>query len=478
MRVFGTVKDSITEAAIKGAKVRLSIGEKELAILYTDSDGKFEHSSPESYTGEILTFYAEKKGYKSQSSTYEIEGEEVPFDIELVPIVVDSLWKKLKRWFVKNKKWVAIGAGIVVFAVILYIIFIPDNVEGPDLVISKIEVSPATPVVNNKVTFKVRVKNKGNVKAGPSKLSFKVGGESRPPITKVPALSPGQEYIHTRIDTLTVAQNYLATAIADVEKDIDESNENNNVGTKSFRVIKLEVAKTDLIISNIEISPASPTVNELITFKVHVKNIGSATVSSSKLRFRVDGQNNTPINVIYTIPSLSSGQEYTQPRGDRLSVGQSYKLTATADYDDKVKESNENNNVRTRAFRVVTPYVSSSGSVMIHGTYSCDLDLGRETQTDADFFWQQATSTIRYITPRNGAKFRVLGVRDFNSITYSYLRSLSYSTQQIDGSNTSSNKIPERTVVAAITSKGRYCKFRIDTYGYNLTISWVTYSVR
>jgi hypothetical protein len=354
MRVFGTVKDTEKETPIKGAKVRLSIGEKELAILYTDSDGKFEHSSPESYTGEILTFYAEKKGYKSQSSTYEIEGEEVPFDIELVPIVVDSLWKKLKRWFVKNKKWVAIGAGIVVIAILIYRVFPPPNGKGPDLVISKIEISPATPVVNNKVTFKVHVKNKGNAEAGPSKLSFKVGGESRPPITVVPSLGPGQEHIYTRIDTLTVAQNYRATAIADAEEDVDESNENNNVGTKDFTVVKLEVAKPDLIISNIEISPASPTVNELITFKVHVRNIGNARVSSSKLRFRVDGLSSTPINVIYEIRALAAGEEYIQIRGNRLSVAQDYKLTATADYDEKVKESNENNNVKTKRFKVVS----------------------------------------------------------------------------------------------------------------------------
>ena len=86
MRVFGTITNAKTEQPIKGAKVSLFIGEQELAILYTDSKGGFEHSATESYSGKTLTFIAEKKGFNPQKATYDVENEEVPFDIELVPI--------------------------------------------------------------------------------------------------------------------------------------------------------------------------------------------------------------------------------------------------------------------------------------------------------------------------------------------------------------------------------------------------------
>jgi hypothetical protein len=119
MRVFGTVTNAKTEQPIKGAKVSLFIGEQELAILYTDSKGGFEHSATESYSGKTLTFIAEKKGFNPQEATYDVENEEVPFNIELVPIEVASWWEKPKKWIIENKKWIAIGAGVIVVAILL-----------------------------------------------------------------------------------------------------------------------------------------------------------------------------------------------------------------------------------------------------------------------------------------------------------------------------------------------------------------------
>lgn len=123
--------------------------------------------------------------------------------------------------------------------------------------------------------------------------------------------------------------------------------------------------------------------------------------------------------------------------------------------------------------------VYSQGQFQVSGTWGCDLDLGKQTYVSdqtTDFKWEIVTSVERYISPRNGAKFYVIGKVDFNSIKYSHLKSYSYSSDKINGSNNASNQIPEGTVVAAITNEGRYCKFRIDQYGYNLTITFLTYN--
>lgn len=124
------------------------------------------------------------------------------------------------------------------------------------------------------------------------------------------------------------------------------------------------------------------------------------------------------------------------------------------------------------------PTVYSSGQLVIRGTWTCDLDLGIEggSGSNTDFWWQQVNNTERYIVPRNNATFSVLGIRDFDSITYSELTRLSYSSEKINGSNAAYNRIPQGAVVAYITNEGRYGKFRVDIYGYNLSISWVTYS--
>jgi len=48
---------------------------------------------------------------------------------------------------------------------------------------------------------------------------------------------------------------------------------------------------------------------------------------------------------------------------------------------------------------------SKGDNLVIRGTYSCDLDSGKETQTSSDFWWQQVSSAERYLTPQNGATF-------------------------------------------------------------------------
>ena len=119
--------------------------------------------------------------------------------------------------------------------------------------------------------------------------------------------------------------------------------------------------------------------------------------------------------------------------------------------------------------------VHSNGRLIIRGTWSCDLDSGAETSTGADFFWEQATGVKRYLVPKNGAGFFVVGIRTFESVKYADLQRFQYSSQNIDGSNLAYNQIPQGTVVAYRTNEGRLGKLIIDEYGYNLTIRWVTF---
>ena len=60
MRVFGIVKEAEKEKPIKNAKVSLFVGEQELAMIYTDNKGEFEHNVAESYIGETLIYEIEK----------------------------------------------------------------------------------------------------------------------------------------------------------------------------------------------------------------------------------------------------------------------------------------------------------------------------------------------------------------------------------------------------------------------------------
>jgi hypothetical protein len=120
--------------------------------------------------------------------------------------------------------------------------------------------------------------------------------------------------------------------------------------------------------------------------------------------------------------------------------------------------------------------VYSKGQLMVRGTWHCDLDEGAETASKGDFWWKEDSTVKRYLTPEDGAVFNVMGVRDFDSLTFAELEHLSYSDKAIDGSDvTTENDLPKGTVVAYRTKQGRLGKFVVDTYGHNLTIRWTTY---
>ncbi len=224
-----------------------------------------------------------------------------------------------------------------------------------DLVISSINFSPGNPRAGEEITFSVLVRNKGNAHAAASMLRFQVGGESNPPESSVPALGPGEEYLHERKVALGVAQNYRVTATADGQSHVAESNEGNNVRTKDFSVQPALAppppapGQADLVIRLINLSPAGPRAGEEITFWVFVKNDGDAQAGASMLRFQVGGESSPPE---IPVPALDPAQEYSYERKVTLGVAQSYLATATADALDEVAESDEGNNVLAKSFIV------------------------------------------------------------------------------------------------------------------------------
>lgn len=61
---------------------------------------------------------------------------------------------------------------------------------------------------------------------------------------------------------------------------------------------------------------------------------------------------------------------------------------------------------------------SSGINLKIRGTYMCDLDLGRESETSADFWWEQQTAVVRYLTPKNNARFAIYRPTKLDTIIF------------------------------------------------------------
>lgn len=212
-------------------------------------------------------------------------------------------------------------------------------------------------------------------------------GETVPATYSVTALEPGETHTVQRPLTLSVAQAYYTTATADLENQVDESDETNNQKTDDYQVILPVPPKLpDLIIESLTHSPEMPTTADTITFTSVVKNIGFGKADSSTLALKV-GEETSPKT--FAIPALGPGETHTVQQRETISVAQRYRNTATADFKKEVRESNETNNQKTDVYdvyQVKAPSVFSRGTVVIRGTWSCDLDRGRETQTGADFF--------------------------------------------------------------------------------------------
>ena len=125
------------------------------------------------------------------------------------------------------------------------------------------------------------------------------------------------------------------------------------------------------------------------------------------------------------------------------------------------------------------PGILSQGQLTVRGTWSVNLDTGAEINNAAvaDFFWVQRTAVKRFLVPRNGATFLVVGERLLESVAYADLQRLTVSSQPIDGSEGRENQLRPGTVIAYRTQRGHLGKLRIIQYGDNLVIRWTTYAL-
>ncbi len=120
--------------------------------------------------------------------------------------------------------------------------------------------------------------------------------------------------------------------------------------------------------------------------------------------------------------------------------------------------------------------VVSSGATTLHGTYLFDFDSGLEG-VSGDVWWDQQTAVLREMAPQGSALIVNLGAVDYDALSAASLQALSYGTAPIIGNDDASNQLVPGDVFAVRTNGGNYAKVRIDGYGYDLQIEWVTYAL-
>jgi subtilase family serine protease len=213
----------------------------------------------------------------------------------------------------------------------------------PDLIIDSITWSPEAPVMGDTVTFVVTIRNRGDGPAGPSHLASYID-ETFLNTVDVAQIPPGAT-VTVGLTWPTQAGEHNITAVIDSDGSIAEANEANNEITYAFSVLA-----ADLVIDSITWSPENPSIGDMTTFTVTIKNQGNKKAGFSYVEFWIDGITRGQLeagridagaNVTRTYPWVAHSGHHT--------------LKATADVLHQATEGDETNNDLTVDYLTAPP---------------------------------------------------------------------------------------------------------------------------
>jgi parallel beta-helix repeat protein len=171
---------------------------------------------------------------------------------------------------------------------------------------SDITFSNSTPTVGDTITIYATVHNVGEVDASDVVVEFFGIGR-----TTIPLVYSGSSQVASISWTATPAGLQRIVVMADPENVIPESNENNNVASRSIYVSPpREEPRPDLAIHSEDIvfSNTNPIPGETVTIYATIHNIGIASAEDIPVVLYVD---NVQIGSVCTIPWLSPGESKT-----------------------------------------------------------------------------------------------------------------------------------------------------------------------
>ncbi|MFC5531408.1 CARDB domain-containing protein [Cohnella yongneupensis] len=233
---------------------------------------------------------------------------------------------------------------------------------GPDLIVTNISWSPASPVTGNEVTFSATIKNQGAdpISAGAVKgVLFSIDGTSVSwSDNYTSAIAAGASVTVTATGgpnskaTWTAASGtHTVRAYVDDVNRIAESNESNNTLDQSITVAASS-GTPDLVVTDVTWSPASPQTGNEVTFSAVVKNQGTAAVSAGAIKgvlFSIDGTS-VSWSDNYT-SSIAAGSSVTvtatggpSSKASWTAASGTHTVRAYVDDVNRIAESNESNN--------------------------------------------------------------------------------------------------------------------------------------
>ncbi|SDW57302.1 F5/8 type C domain-containing protein [Amycolatopsis xylanica] len=149
---------------------------------------------------------------------------------------------------------------------------------NPDLVVTGMSWTPASPVETDAVTLSATVRNAGPVASGATDVNLYLGA-TRAGTAPVGALAAGASATVSANIGTRESGTYPVSAKVDEGNKVIEQNEANNAFTNPSSLVVTPVATSDLIASPVAWSPGNPSAGNAVSFTVALKNQG--TVASA-----------------------------------------------------------------------------------------------------------------------------------------------------------------------------------------------------
>ncbi|MFJ2259206.1 discoidin domain-containing protein [Streptomyces sp. NPDC087844] len=144
---------------------------------------------------------------------------------------------------------------------------------NPDLEVTELTASPASPVESDEITLTATVRNSGETAAPASAVALRLGG-TKVATSAVPALAAGATRTVSASIGARDAGTYQLSAVADDAGAVIEQNETNNTYTSPASLVVRPVSSSDLVPVPTT-TPSGPADGDTVTFKVAVRNQGT-----------------------------------------------------------------------------------------------------------------------------------------------------------------------------------------------------------
>lgn len=109
--------------------------------------------------------------------------------------------------------------------------------------------------------------------------------------------------------------------------------------------------RPDLTVHKLKIDSSKHAKTGKVTITYTIKNTGGYVSQPTKVKIESINDKNTPV-IIQTTPAIDPGNTYTSSVTYNIAKGQKYVFQATADYNNAMRESNEQNNTNALKFSV------------------------------------------------------------------------------------------------------------------------------